>query len=152
VKGPRDEVVTIRFENQKFVITQTTKYDEIMASIKSAAGTCGKNSHGNSSVNACIAKSVAGELHSITESKTLLAKYRDQVSERLRNYVCSDHTLETTASVSTFPIRFRDGKRLTGVKLFCRVQNFALDGGTGRKSTLRYAGIEGLVCGRLHYR
>jgi hypothetical protein len=117
VKGPREEIITIRFVNNTFSITQNTKYDEIMSSIKAAAVGCKSSTSSESDSNAynsCIARSVVDELHSLTESKNLLAKYRDHVSERLRNYVCADQTMETSESISNFPIQFRNGKKLTG--------------------------------------
>ena len=109
-KGPREEIVTVRFENGTLTTRQTTKFDEIMESISTASSSCADVN--TNEFGACIAQSVVDQIDSIVESKQILLKYRDNVAERLRNYTCADTSLKTTESVTTYPIELDNGRKL----------------------------------------
>jgi len=103
-KGPKEEVITVGFDTEKneFTIKQSTKFDEIMDTIRVATDECA-NLRGDA-FSKCVADGVADDITRITEAKSTLVKYRDVMSSRLRNYTCIDETMETSEPERTYPI------------------------------------------------
>jgi len=108
IKGSRDEVVTITYDDEKksLIVRQTTKFDEIMDTI--AEGTYICSDLKSTSFSKCVADIVYEDVNRITDSKERAAKYRDILSSRLRNYTCLDDTLETTEAISSYDIDLHD--------------------------------------------
>jgi len=52
--------------------------------------------------SACMAGHIMDDINGINDHKTQLTNYRDKMSSRLRNYTCTDDTLETTAPLYTY--------------------------------------------------
>lgn len=52
--------------------------------------------------SACMAAHLMEGINGINDLKTQLTNYRDKMSSRLRNYTCTDDSLETTAPLYTY--------------------------------------------------
>ena len=100
-KGPREEVVTIGYDStaKKMTVKQTTKFDEIMDKIKLSTETC--SGLPDEEFTKCVADGVIDDVNRLTDSKSQLARYRDLISSRLRNYTCEDPEMESTTPLST---------------------------------------------------
>lgn len=105
VKGPREEVITVTFNDTSKMlhVVQTTKFDEIMDTIKIATKSCGDVQ--KEDFSKCVAKGVVGEISKHTDSKQKIVKYRDMMSSRLRNYTCDDSTMTTTEPERVYPMQ-----------------------------------------------
>eukprot|EP01041_Mallomonas_annulata_P002031 gene2031-3948_t len=100
VKGPKEETVIINFSKQEgFIVKQITKFDEMKANIKEATKECEKSNRNDFAD--CVADILNEDIEKISDSKDELAKYRDQISHRLRNYTCSDSNMSTSEPLRT---------------------------------------------------
>lgn len=101
VKGPREESINVGYNitSKSFTIQQITKFDEVMQEIKVATSSCDNLS--GDEFSSCVADGVYENIDKITESKARISKYRDMISNRLRNYTCADLTLNTSTPIST---------------------------------------------------
>ena len=102
MKGPREEVVTITYDADDNVmkVVQTTKLDEIKDQIHSVTQNCAVTGTGPEFGN-CVAAGILDDLTRVSDGKATVVKYRDQMSERLRNYTCADPTMQTTTPLRT---------------------------------------------------
>jgi len=102
-KGPREEVVTISYDPATNTMTakQTTKFDEIMDTIKAATKSCGQGELRGEAFSTCVANGVIDDVNRLTDSKSRLEKYRNAMSSRLRNLTCADETMNTTKPIET---------------------------------------------------
>lgn len=107
VKGPREETITITADKitGKLGVTQTTKFDEIANKIKYSTKTC-SSLHGDAFTE-CVTNSIMDDVMKISDSKQKLTSFRDQISNRLRNYTCDDDTLETTTPIDIVPFNIK---------------------------------------------
>lgn len=134
-KGPREEVVTVTYDPDTNTMTakQTTKFDEIMDTIKGATTSCGESDLRGEAFSACVANAVIDDVNRLTDSKARLQKYRDAMSSRLRNLTCADDTMNTTKPIDTKKYEV-DGKLydaqvlldLPGAKIWY-IENFITD-------------------------
>eukprot|EP00607_Mallomonas_marina_P011055 CAMPEP_0182423796 /NCGR_PEP_ID=MMETSP1167-20130531/9851_1 /TAXON_ID=2988 /ORGANISM="Mallomonas Sp, Strain CCMP3275" /LENGTH=366 /DNA_ID=CAMNT_0024603071 /DNA_START=200 /DNA_END=1300 /DNA_ORIENTATION=+ len=94
-KGPEDETVTVTFDKTLgFMIKQQSKTNEVKASLlESCDGYAGD-------ITDCVADILNTNMKKQTEFTTKLVKYRDAISERLRNYTCDDDYLNTSQAIS----------------------------------------------------
>ena len=100
MKGPQEETIFVRFDKEYGLsVNQVTKADEIINDIKESTTNC--NSLVGDDFSTCVADSVAENVQKLTESKTRITKYRDMMSQRLRNYTCADESLNSTAPLRT---------------------------------------------------
>lgn len=102
-KGPREEVVTIYYDEKNGMTSlQTTKLDDIQAQIHAVTSVCSGSAvdFGN-----CVATGLLDDMTALADSKAELAKYRDLMSDRLRNYTCADEEMQTSAPLETKQIR-----------------------------------------------
>lgn len=100
-KGPREEVVTVTYdpETGSMSVKQTTKFDELMDTLRMATASC--DSLRGDKFNECVANNLIDEVAQLTDSKTRLQNFNGMISNRLRNYTCDDETMKTSPSVST---------------------------------------------------
>lgn len=105
-KGPREEVVTITYDADENVmkVVQTTKLDEIKDQIHAVTQTCADTGSGAEFGN-CVAAGILDDLTRVSDAKATVVKYRDQMSERLRNYTCADPSMQTTTPLRTDSVR-----------------------------------------------
>ena len=105
-KGPREEVVTITYDADENVmkVVQTTKLDEIKDQIHAVTQTCAATGSGSEFGN-CVAAGILDDLTRVSDAKAMVVKYRDQMSERLRNYTCADPSMQTTTPLRTDSVR-----------------------------------------------
>lgn len=100
-KGPREEVVTIRYDPENgMTVRQTTKFDEIMETVKETTKACSDLS--GDEFAACVANGVIDDVTKLTDTKSQIGKYRDQMSARLRNYTCVDEKMDTTEPIKSY--------------------------------------------------
>ena len=106
VKGPREEVVTITYDADENVmrVVQTTKLDEIKDQIHAVTQTC-SSSESSPEFGNCVAAGILDDLTRVSDSKAMVVKYRDQMSERLRNYTCADPAMQTSTPLSKDTVR-----------------------------------------------
>jgi hypothetical protein len=103
MKGPREEVVTINYDEVNgLTAKQTTKFDEILDTIKSSTQTCG-DLRGDA-FSACVANAIVDDVVKLTDSKTEMKAARDAMATRLRNYTCLDDSLNTSEPINTYNI------------------------------------------------
>lgn len=102
-KGPRDEVITVYYtQDAGMSVVQTTKLDDIKGQIKSVAATCTGSA---AEFSDCVSAGLLEDFAKLADEKSTIVKYRDLVSERLRNYTCADMMLETTPAINTHSVR-----------------------------------------------
>lgn len=101
-KGPREEIISIGYDElaKKMTVKQTTKFDEIMDTVKKTTKSC--NGLRGDDFSTCVATGVLEDVNRLADSKSQLAKYRDMISSKLRNYTCADPEMDTTEPVSTY--------------------------------------------------
>lgn len=103
VKGAKDETFEISFDKVSGKLTATLVHpnSEILRTVKYAAQKC-KGLKDKAYIS-CMADAVSPDILKLTESKERVAKYRDAMSNRLRNYTCDDPTLETSRAIYSYP-------------------------------------------------
>lgn len=101
VKGPSAENIEVTYDpkTNKLEAEVSTKFTELMGSIKSATKKC-EDKRGEE-FSKCIAIDILDDVTRIEQSKTRLTNYRDLMSSRLRNYTCEDDTMNTSAPLRT---------------------------------------------------
>lgn len=105
-KGARDEIVTIYYDKtQGMKSIQTTKLDEIKDQIIEVTKTCSGDAH---EFAACVSAGILDDLTRMADSKSELARTRDLLSDRLRNYTCADAKMETSISLGTKSLTLQD--------------------------------------------
>ena len=115
-KGPKEEVITITAdENRKMSANQVTKYDEILMKVQNATQSCA-NFTGHS-FDSCFAGGVVGDVIKLEETKSEITKYRNLMSDRLRNYTCLDDRMESSTPLSSKDVNI-NGKIYTVDMLF----------------------------------
>lgn len=117
IKGPYDEDVDILFDphHHEFQIVQTNDYDRWVTKIHNSTQKCMKMP--SSKFSTCIADDVYKEVGAITEEKETMVRYRDLMSERLRNYTCADPHLESSEPLERFEFNFDGASYEVGVLL-----------------------------------
>lgn len=106
-KGPKEEVITISYELQpngerKMFVKQVTKYDEVMMKVENATRSCSQLK--DQEFDACFTDGVVQDVVKLEETKAEITKYRNLMSERLRNYTCEDDMMETSKALNTRPL------------------------------------------------
>jgi hypothetical protein len=102
-KGPRDEVITVYYTRDAGMsVVQTTKLDDIKGQIKSVAATCTASA---AEFSDCVSAGLLEDFAKLADEKSTIVKYRDLLSERLRNYTCADMMLDTTPAINTQSVR-----------------------------------------------
>lgn len=116
VKGSRDEIVTVRFSDETgLTVHPTTKFDELKSTVEESSKACAKKS--GEDFSTCVSAAIAEEMMRTQESKTSMEKYRDLMSERLRNYTCTDPAVESTTPQMSY--NFSLAGQQFQVNLFC---------------------------------
>ena len=99
-QGPKEETISVKFNRKDgFMISQRTKFDEIKDSIATATSEC--DGLKDQLFTDCVANLLQEDIVKISDSKDQLTKYRDLISSRLRNYTCSDLTMNSSEPIST---------------------------------------------------
>lgn len=78
-----------------------------MDKIKAASADCDQLNE--SEYSECVSDMVLKEVAKIQDSKSVIASYRDVMSDRLRNYLCADHTIENSNSTSRSLFNYDSG-------------------------------------------
>jgi hypothetical protein len=102
-KASEDEVIKVYFDevNQKLFIQQSTQYSEGITLIREAIDRCEKTNSIDS--QPCIKKAVVDLAKEYIDSYDTLSKYRDIVSNKLRNYTCAnDDGWNTSAPIRSY--------------------------------------------------
>lgn len=63
--------------------------------------------------SACIASNIVDDINRLTEAKTQLTKFRDNMSWRLRNYTCADDNMLSTPPIYSYKVSVADAEDLT---------------------------------------
>ena len=102
-KGNQDEVVNIYYdpETNKMTAIQRTKFDELMDKVKVATKEC--DLYDGDKYADCVSNIVLADIQKIADSKSLMIGYRDIMSNRLRDYICQDETVNATTAAKTIP-------------------------------------------------
>lgn len=102
VKGPREEVITIGFDEKKkkFIVNQVSKYEEMLQLTKKLALDCPKKK--KDEFAECVTNGLFDDHIKLADSKSRVVKFRDLISNRLRNYTCIDEKMETSPSEKTY--------------------------------------------------
>jgi hypothetical protein len=102
VKGPREEVITIGFDEKKKKITvkQVSKYEEMLQLTKKLTLDCPKNK--KDEFAECVTGGLFDDHIKLADSKSRVVKFRDLISNRLRNYTCADEKMETSPSEKSY--------------------------------------------------
>lgn len=108
-KGPKEETVTVTFDGTVMHLEKLTRFDEVVRDFKSGMTQCGKSN--KDGYHECLVNSVFEKTQKIMDQNTEIVKYRDFMSERLRNYTCADPNMQTTESIASQPIVVH-GKKL----------------------------------------
>ena len=100
-KGPMEEVITVSYDPQTKTLStvQRTKIDDVMDKVKVASASCDK--YEGDKYADCISNIVIQDISKITDSKDLMASYRDVMADRLRDYICQDELVNATESTKT---------------------------------------------------
>jgi hypothetical protein len=101
-KGPREETITIyHSEEEGLYVKQITKFDEMVDTISKASKACEETEEGGVAFSSCVADALLEDVQKITDSKSTILKYRDVISDKLRNYTCADPELQTSEPTSS---------------------------------------------------
>jgi len=100
-KGPDNEEVTVVYDESKnrLDVKHEVKVDELSSNIRSVTSKCSK--YQGSKFSKCVADGIFDDITRLDDTKSRLTKYRDVMSNRLRNYTCADPNMETTAPTHT---------------------------------------------------
>lgn len=114
-KGPSEETVLIEFdpETNEMSAKQITKFDEMMDLINEATRNC--NDLNDTYFTDCIKLKVVEEANRLTDTTKELKRFRDLMSPRLNQYVCSDDKANVSEPLRTIP--FDDRKDRASVDL-----------------------------------
>ena len=105
VKGPKAEKAVVSFDGYRLTVERMTRFDEVVQDLKGGMMLCGNpNKDG---YHECLADSVFRKTQRMIDQTAEITKYRDVMSERLRNYTCSDPNMNTTQSLSSQPVAFQ---------------------------------------------
>ncbi len=105
-KLPKDEKATITFDGKNLTVTQATAFDELVNDFKSAMTICGKER--KDGYHECLANNVFAKTQEVIEQTEQMKKYRDKMSEKLRNYTCSDPKMNTTEELSITTLNYKN--------------------------------------------
>ena len=72
-----------------------------MDKVKVATKEC--DNHDGDKYADCVSSIVLADIQKIADSKSLMVGYRDIMSNRLRDYICQDKTVNTTTAAKTIP-------------------------------------------------
>lgn len=113
VKGPREERITIKYDEETNTMTAAVKddKDDIIDKTSEAAQECRQQyADDQESFTDCVSDILYDDLYHKTQSKYKMEHYRNKISRRLRKYACADLDLNTTKPVrDPFHIKI-DGK------------------------------------------
>lgn len=106
-KGPHSEVVYIKYNSTTAALQAESRspHEQVFAKIESSKQNCSQYTNRTLFMN-CMAEGISSPLKSLTKSHSTLAKFRDAIAHRLRNYTCADPTQETSTPVSTYSFPF----------------------------------------------
>jgi len=101
-KGPKEEVVTVSLdlETNNLKIIQTTKFDEVLDTIKQATKIC--DSLKGDSYSSCVASAIVDDINKLSDGKSIAEKYLTTAAARLRNYTCADDSLNDTEPIRKY--------------------------------------------------
>lgn len=114
-KGPSEESVIIEYnaESNTMSARQITKFDEIMDQIREAETFCGELA--GTAFTDCIKSKVIEETTRLTDTTNEIKRYRDLMSPKIRDYVCSDPKANVSEALRTIP--FDDRKERYNVDI-----------------------------------
>lgn len=78
---------------------QITKFDEIMDQINEATISCGELD--GSEFATCISDKISEDINRLTATTEEMTKYRNLMSSRLRDYVCTDPRINSTSPLKS---------------------------------------------------
>ncbi len=101
-KGEREEVITVSYDeaSNDMKIVQTTKFDEILDTIKQATSNC--NGFRGDEYSSCVAGAIVDDIDKLNDGKSTAEKYLSSAAHRLRNYTCLDESRESSTPISSY--------------------------------------------------
>lgn len=115
VKGPKAEKAVVSFDGTRMTVQRLTRFDEVVQDLKGGMTLCGSPT--KDGFHECLADSVFHKTQRMIDQTAEITKYRDIMSERLRNYTCSDPNMNTTTSLSSQPLMFQGKQYIREVLL-----------------------------------
>lgn len=107
VKGPKEEKVIISYTPDGGMrAVPMTKFDELLAKVKVQTSTCTDLS--GDKFDRCFTNGIAEDVITMEDKKVEVTKYRDLMASRLRNYTCSDETMNTSKPLYSTNIKFNN--------------------------------------------
>ena len=106
-KGPEEESITIVYDPAKgLVIKQLTRRQELREEVKEATSKCEeKYISGTDAHRSCIDAAIVEKTMVLQDKMEMMKKYRNRISDRLRNYTCADSDLKTTPPIKSATMR-----------------------------------------------
>ena len=94
------ETTTVSFNESsgKFSIAQVTKLDELVSELEVAMNKC---KSGSKTDVKCVAQEALQKHIELEKRYTQMVKFRDRISNRLRNLTCADPKMETSKPINT---------------------------------------------------
>jgi len=121
VKGPREEKITITFNEETNTMKAIIKddKDDILDKSREASKECHiKHPNDEENFTECVIDALYDEIYDKTQSKYKMEHYRNKISRRLRKYACSDLSLNTTKPIRDPYLVKIGGKEYTVNMLF----------------------------------
>lgn len=118
-KGPlNDEIITVLFnpDEESLYVTQEQKHDDIRNSIREAImnhssnNSCASFSYDSEEFYKCLADHVSPKILSIDDSAQRFKSSWSKLSDRLRDYICNDETLETSNITNAYGAQYENFK------------------------------------------
>lgn len=104
--GSIDETVEVKIDENtgQLWVNKHDRRQDLSMIVKQANTLCLRNSKDD--LKSCIVSELTKEVARIEESKKLIEQYRGLMAGRLRNYTCSDDSMETTEPVKSYNYQF----------------------------------------------
>jgi hypothetical protein len=85
---------------------QTNATGDVVQTVKDATAYC-QHLRGQE-FSTCMASNIIDDINKLTETKSQLAKFRDGMSWRLRNYTCADPNMKSSEPIYSYTVSLAD--------------------------------------------
>jgi hypothetical protein len=104
VKAIQDKIKTQSAVTQQ--PRQTNATGDVVQTVKDATALC-QHLRGQD-FSTCMASNIIDDINKLTETKSQLAKFRDGMSWRLRNYTCADPNMKSSEPIYSYTVSLAD--------------------------------------------
>ena len=130
-----DKSIVVRHDKKegKLVIERENELSKMKKTVQEAEKVCEPLEFDSEYFRACITEFLVDEIKTARESRERMEKFRALMSDRVRNYTCSDDTLETTQPLSNYTYYHLDNIYTINVMLdaanakIWMIENFATE-------------------------